>query len=110
MAANELVELNSRWQPVFATLTIPFGVMTVATPNTQRLAIGFSRRAGSPCAVSPRVNDVNQFYFHMDNVDTIWIWWQKYGPIVSLQWNFTNFGAGADQIQVCELIRTSVGQ
>jgi hypothetical protein len=109
MAANDLVELVAMWTPLAHTANLPFGVGNIAEPNPERLAIGFSRQALVASAVYPVVPGGAQFLFHLSATDDIWVWWNKHASIVGLQWNFTNFGAGAAQITVLEILRTSVG-
>jgi hypothetical protein len=109
MASNDLTNLVTLWTPFSHTASLPFGVGKIADPNPERLAIGFSRNALISAAVFPVVPGGTNFMFQLKDVDDIWIWWYKHGPIVGLQWNFTNFGGGASQITVMEILRTSVG-
>jgi hypothetical protein len=109
--ADELTRLVAKWTQQIDSVLIPVsGNTVIADPNAERLAIGFSYGIAKTIRVFPIVPNGIAFSFWINGPAEKWIWWQRHGPIVALQWGFDNLGGGLDAIVVCQILRTNIGQ
>lgn len=101
-----LPDMAAQWEiiPSKASLVGP-GLKRAAEQNAKRLAIGFSHAGGLTAAVFPLITNANQFRFFLVGNSTVWLYWQKHGPIVGMPWIFSTTNLAGDEIEVVEIFQ-----